>query len=161
MDAQALEQITAIADPIERARAISRAIAAEQRMVTELARLRRARALEYFVEALASDVADVQGGTTAEGIHLGAMAGTVDVLQRCFAGVETRGDTLRLDPYWPPSLGTLQLRVRYRELPLDLRISGETVRVTAGIGRQAAVRLCCRGQVAVVGPGEALTLPAV
>lgn len=41
MDAQVLEQITAIADPIERARAISRAIAAEQRMVTELARLRR------------------------------------------------------------------------------------------------------------------------
>jgi DNA-binding GntR family transcriptional regulator len=41
VDAQALERITAIADPIERARAISRAIAAEQRMVTELARLRR------------------------------------------------------------------------------------------------------------------------
>lgn len=126
-----------------------------------LARLRRARALEYFVEALASDVADVQGGTTAEGIHLGAMAGSVDVLQRCFAGVETRGDTLWLDPYWPPSLGTLHLRVRYRELPLDLRISGESVRVTAGAGRQAAVRLCCRGEVAVVGPGEVLTLPAV
>ena len=50
--------------------------------------------MSCFVEALRSDVADVQGGTTAEGIHLAAMAGTVDVLQRCFAGVETRGDVL-------------------------------------------------------------------
>ena len=37
-----------------------------------------------FLNALYSDVADMQGGTTAEGIHLGAMAGTIDVVQRCF-----------------------------------------------------------------------------
>lgn len=41
MDPRTLEQITAVADPIERARVISRAIAAEQRTITELARLRR------------------------------------------------------------------------------------------------------------------------
>jgi hypothetical protein len=29
-----------------------------------------------------------QGGTTAEGIHLGAIAGTVDLLQRCYSGLE-------------------------------------------------------------------------
>src|SRR5262249_43706092 len=55
-----------------------------------LARSSREMAVERFIEALRSDVADVQGGTTAEGIHLAAMAGTVDVLQRCFAGVELR-----------------------------------------------------------------------
>ena len=53
-----------------------------------LARAHRERAVELFIDALRSDVADVQGGTTAEGIHLAAMAGTVDVLQRCFAGLE-------------------------------------------------------------------------
>jgi alpha,alpha-trehalase len=30
-------------------------------------------------EALDSDLADMQRGTTPEGIHLGAMAGTVDL----------------------------------------------------------------------------------
>ena len=39
-----------------------------------------------FREALESDINDVQGGTTAEGIHLGAMAGTVDLVQRCYGG---------------------------------------------------------------------------
>ena len=49
-------------------------------------------------KALYSDVADVQGGTTAEGVHLGAMAGTVDAMFRVFNGIETRDDTLWLNP---------------------------------------------------------------
>lgn len=35
---------------------------------------------ELLGEALMSDIKDVQGGTTEEGIHLGAMAGTLDLL---------------------------------------------------------------------------------
>jgi trehalose/maltose hydrolase-like predicted phosphorylase len=35
-----------------------------------------------FREALESDICDIQGGTTHEGIHLGAMAGTVDIVQQ-------------------------------------------------------------------------------
>ncbi|QSB16799.1 glycoside hydrolase family 65 protein [Natronosporangium hydrolyticum] len=125
-----------------------------------LARNHRAQALEYFVEALESDLADIQGGTTAEGIHLAAMAGSVDVLQRCFAGVETRGDTLWLNPYWPPQLGTLEFDIQYREHPLRLRITGETIRVAAGPGRRPPIRLRCRGEVALLGPGEAVEFPA-
>ena len=41
-----------------------------------------------------SDIADSQQGTTAEGIHLGAMAGSVDILQRCYTGKAGRNDTL-------------------------------------------------------------------
>ena len=45
-----------------------------------LARADRPGSWDVFTEALVTDVADIQGGTTPEGIHLGAMAGTVDVL---------------------------------------------------------------------------------
>jgi trehalose/maltose hydrolase-like predicted phosphorylase len=38
--------------------------------------------MRYFEEALQSDLSDIQHGTTAEGIHLGAMAGTLDLVQR-------------------------------------------------------------------------------
>ena len=48
-----------------------------------LPRANRERAFDEFVEALRSDVADVQGGTTAEGMHLAAMAGTV--AHACYA----------------------------------------------------------------------------
>lgn len=51
-----------------------------------LARANRDRAVEFFDCVLQSDVADIGGGTTAEGIHLGAMAGSVDLLQRCSPG---------------------------------------------------------------------------
>ena len=36
--------------------------------------------MTFFAEALQSDVCDIQHGTTAEGVHLGAMAGTVDLV---------------------------------------------------------------------------------
>jgi trehalose/maltose hydrolase-like predicted phosphorylase len=69
-----------------------------------LARSDRPRAITYFAEALQSDVSDVQQGTTPEGAHLGAMAGTVDLVQRVSTGIEIAGDTLRLDPRLPQGL---------------------------------------------------------
>ena len=66
-----------------------------------MARSNRPRAMRYFAEALQSDVSDIQQGTTAEGIHLGAMAGTADLLQRTTTGIEVTGDVLRLNPGCP------------------------------------------------------------
>src|SRR5690606_30764578 len=63
-----------------------------------LARSDRSRAMAFFAEALQSDVSDIQGGTTAEGIHLGAMAGTVDLIQRVCTGIEVRDGVLRRQP---------------------------------------------------------------
>jgi trehalose/maltose hydrolase-like predicted phosphorylase len=121
-----------------------------------LARANRDRALERFVEALRSDVADVQGGTTAEGIHLAAMAGTIDVLQRCFAGVELRDDVLWLDPFWPKSLGTLEFSILYRDHVITLSIADHTVRVSSGPGTSPPVRVGCRGRLRDLGPGQSL-----
>ncbi|MFG1694933.1 pyridoxamine 5'-phosphate oxidase family protein [Nonomuraea sp. NPDC049309] len=79
-----------------------------------LARLDRERSWEFFIEALQSDLKDVQGGTTAEGIHLGAMGGTLDLLQRCYLGLEPRRDGLYLDPLLPDRLGEVSMPVCYR-----------------------------------------------
>jgi trehalose/maltose hydrolase-like predicted phosphorylase len=124
-----------------------------------LARAHRHRALEYFGEALSSDIADIQGGTTEEGIHLAAMAGSLDVVQRCFAGIEIRGDTLWLNPYWPAELGVLELTIRYRGHPLLLHIAGNQVRVTANGGARSPISISCRDQVIVLQPGEAVSMP--
>ncbi|WP_027945541.1 glycoside hydrolase family 65 protein [Amycolatopsis taiwanensis] len=124
-----------------------------------LARANRDRALEFFRRALESDVTDIQGGTTPEGIHLAAMAGSVDLLQRCFSGLETRGDRLLLNPYWPQPLGVLELSLRYREHPLVLRISENRVDVAAGAGMQRAIEIACRGQLARLHPGSTVHFP--
>ncbi|KUI40802.1 hypothetical protein AU198_15715 [Mycobacterium sp. GA-1199] len=51
-----------------------------------------------FGDLLKSDVDDIQGGTTSEGVHLAAMAGSVDLMHRCFTGLELRGNRLVLSP---------------------------------------------------------------
>jgi trehalose/maltose hydrolase-like predicted phosphorylase len=87
-----------------------------------LARSDRPRAMDFFAEALQSDVSDVQQGTTAEGVHLGAMAGTVDLLQRVSTGIEVRGDVLRLNPELPREMERLDMHIRYRGHSLDLTL---------------------------------------
>ncbi|MFE4609953.1 glycoside hydrolase family 65 protein [Streptomyces niveus] len=95
-----------------------------------LARARRNEAWAYAEEALIGDVADIQGGTTGEGIHLGAMAGTLDFVQRCLTGLETRDDGLWLDPAPLPQLSKFHVRVRYlNHRDVDLRIRARRVRI--------------------------------
>lgn len=55
-------------------------------------------AWRYCKEALLSDIADIQGGTTGEGIHLGAMGGTLDLVERQAVGVDPLPDGLHIAP---------------------------------------------------------------
>ena len=94
-----------------------------------LARSDRPRAMIYFAEALQSDVSDIQQGTTEEGVHLGAMAGTVDLIQRVLTGAQITGDVLRFSPQLPERLERLDLSMRYRGHSLDLTLTRETFKV--------------------------------
>jgi trehalose/maltose hydrolase-like predicted phosphorylase len=126
-----------------------------------LARAHREHALEYFERALRSDVADLQGGTTAEGVHLGAMAGCVDLLQRCFAGLETRQEALWFNPHWPTRYGRLGFTVQYRGHQLTVEVTGREVRVSADPGSAAGVRVGCGEEVRVLVPGDTAVFHAV
>lgn len=124
-----------------------------------LARANRDRALEFFQQALKSDVSDIQGGTTSEGVHLAAMAGTVDLMQRCFTGLETRSDRLILSPYWPESLGVLVIPIHYRGLHLHLRVSGKGVIISVDPRHAAGIDVECRGRVVKLMPGTTVRFP--
>ena len=56
---------------------------------------------------------DLQGGTTPEGIHLGAMAGSLDLVQRGFAGIEVLDEVLWIKPNLPDTIKRINLRVKY------------------------------------------------
>ncbi|CAN5429459.1 beta-phosphoglucomutase family hydrolase [soil metagenome] len=79
-----------------------------------LAMLDRSTAWSEFREALDADLDDTQGGTTGQGIHLGAMAGTVDILLRTFTGMRMGADALVFRPRLPGALGRLTFELRYR-----------------------------------------------
>ena len=127
-----------------------------------LARSNRAQALTYFAEALQSDVADIQQGTTREGIHLGAMAGTVDLVLRVSTGIEVTGDMLRLNPSMPEELDRLDLRIRYRGHTLDLRLTRDALIVRSRDRHAPPIRLGFRDTVEEFAGGATRTfaLPA-
>ncbi len=125
-----------------------------------LARANRDRAMEFFEQVLKSDVADIQGGTTSEGIHLAAMAGSVDLIQRCLTGLETRGDRMVLSPNWPDSLGALGFPVHYRGHHVHIRVSGKGAEVSVGPRNVPPVVIECRGRVEKLMPGCTVRFPS-
>jgi alpha,alpha-trehalase len=95
-----------------------------------MARSDRKRSWSFFLKALQSDIDDIQGGTTQEGIHLGAMAGSVNILQEAFLGIKTRGNILWVNPELPEVLEKLEMQVRYRGSTLDFETTQDMCRIT-------------------------------
>jgi beta-phosphoglucomutase family hydrolase len=96
-----------------------------------LARIDPLRAWRVFRDALGADLDDTQGGTTSEGIHLGAMAGTIDIITRSFAGLRTQEDTLALDPRLPRELRRAKFQIQHRGQRIDVSLRADSLRLTA------------------------------
>lgn len=122
-----------------------------------LARSDRAGSWKLFTEALKSDVSDTQGGTTAEGIHLGAMAGTEDLIQRGYTGLECRDDVLWLNPCLPDKMRSLKLRIRYRGQSLELEVTQEQLRISALHGTAEVVQIGFANKIYRLAAGEVQT----
>jgi alpha,alpha-trehalase len=118
-----------------------------------LARLDRRRSWELFVQALESDVVDIQRGTTHEGIHLGSMAGTLDLVQRCFAGVAPRGGVLWIDPALPDELPVLEFQIHYRGHRIAIRLTRTLARVSVVPALAPPIRVGFGGEVVELGGG--------
>ncbi|WP_338243768.1 glycoside hydrolase family 65 protein [Aurantiacibacter hainanensis] len=123
-----------------------------------LARIDRSQSWTLLREALESDVADTQGGTTAEGIHLGAMAGTVDLVQRGQTGLEIREAFFRLDPHLSEDMQDLSLRLRYRGHWLELEFGCETLTMTAPDGWSGPESIMIGNDTFAFGAGAKLDL---
>ncbi|MEU6378761.1 glycosyl hydrolase family 65 protein [Streptomyces sp. NPDC046909] len=127
-----------------------------------LARARRAEAWKYCQEALQGDIADVQGGTTGEGIHLGAMAGTLDLVQRGLTGLETRDGALWLDPVPLPELSSYGFALRYQgHWGVRLRLQRERLEIAVPSSDASPIDVRLPGRTVTLRPGETgqLSLP--
>ncbi len=118
-----------------------------------LARLDPEQTWRFLVRALESDIADVQGGTTAEGIHLGAMAGTVDIVQRCLTGMRARGEVLRFDPALPPEIKQLRFSVHYRGHRIEVMLAEDHMRISSRPGAARPIKILVRDELVELEPG--------
>jgi trehalose/maltose hydrolase-like predicted phosphorylase len=112
---------------------------------------------ERFLVALYSDVRDIQGGTTKEGIHLGVMAGTVDLVQRAYTGAEIRDGVLYFAPTLTDRLDGLSFPMQVHGTPIRVSLTADelTVVITGGFSR--AIRIGIGDDVRELGAGERCT----
>lgn len=113
------------------------------------------RSWANFREALTSDVDDIQGGTTQAGIHLGAMAGTVDLVQRCYLGVNVRDDVLWFDPRLPQQLEGVAVGLLFRGIWIDISLAGGTLTLSTRPTASGPMRVGLLDRVIELQPGEA------
>ena len=118
------------------------------------ARRDRRASWELFARGLHGDVDEVRGGTTAEGIHLGAMAATIDVIQRCYTGLEMRQDVLYFNPVIPAELGSVAFDIRYRGHLLHLEFTTEVARVHVDLAEGAPITVDITDLTRTLLPGE-------
>jgi len=121
-----------------------------------LARRDRVRSWKLFTQALESDISDIQGGTTPEGIHLGAMAGCVSMIQDGYTGMETRGNVLWFNPCLPDELGRLRMQIRYRGHNLSIEITRYKLTITACRATEEPIKIGYNEEVHLLEEGHTL-----
>jgi HAD superfamily hydrolase (TIGR01509 family) len=124
-----------------------------------LAMLNQSIAWTEFREALDADLDDTQGGTTGHGIHLGAMAGTVDVLLRTFTGIKVRADALIFQPRAPGALRGLAFEVVYRGRRIAVTMSQRSLSLRSYAAAGDGVEVVVNGTAAQLKGGNALEFP--
>lgn len=92
-----------------------------------------------YQEALSSDYHDIQGGTTAEGIHTGVMAATIYVTLTTYAGIDIKEDLLSIRPNLPKQWSDIRFTMEQKGIVYQLTISTETVRICASQDTQLRV----------------------
>ena len=124
-----------------------------------LDRIDRSKAWQMFCEALESDISDIQDGTTSEGIHLGAMAGTVDIVLRHYAGIDTSEGVMAFYPRLPEQLTHFHTRLLHRCQWYELDISRDSFRLSIDDGSGGAVKVNINGEIHELELGSTHTFP--
>jgi trehalose/maltose hydrolase-like predicted phosphorylase len=122
-----------------------------------LAPIEPERSWERFLVALESDIGDIQGGTTKEGIHLGVMAGTIDLVQHAYTGARIRDGVLHFAPILTDRLDGLSFPMQVHGTPIRVTVgrSELTVVITGGYSRPIKVGI--GDDIRELGAGERCT----
>ena len=105
-----------------------------------LAEIDPKRSWEFFERSLLIDIDASNSRSAEEGLHLGAMAGTLDVLQRHYLGLRIGPEGLRLSPMPPARLGPVRMRLAQDTSLLSLAWDGTRLRFAADASNAAPLR---------------------
>ncbi len=94
----------------------------------------------YLRDVLESDMHDIQGGTTQEGIHVGVMGGSIELFLKCFAGLSIDEDRIGINPKLPQAWRRVRFHVRYKNIWFDMTLTQDKVRVIAEPLREGSLQ---------------------
>jgi len=96
---------------------------------------------KLYFEALQSDFTDIQGGTTAEGIHAGVMGGTVLMVIKTFAGINLKKEYLKINPSLPKNWNSVKFSIWYKNnfYTIDLSHKQLKIKINSKISKEVKI----------------------
>ncbi len=99
-----------------------------------------------YLDALRSDLVDIQGGTTGEGVHCGVMAGTVYDVITTYAGLDLKGEVPELNPSLPAHWKGLDFRFTFRETYFKVSVSQHNLKISGKNEGKKKIKIHLCGQ---------------
>lgn len=124
-----------------------------------MARLDPQASWSYFRQSMGIDLEAPAKGGTLEGVHLGAMAGSLDVLQRHYLGIRPEIDSLHVFPAPPAALGDVEIALHYRKARLRVVLEGNHLFVHADAANLHDTLIRHTDGLDTLPAGACLTLP--
>ncbi len=112
----------------------------------------------YFRETLHVDLHARSDRGVREGVHLGAMSGSLDTLQRHYLGIRPTPEGLRVFPAIPPSLPDLSLGLVFRGARIGVWLEAGKLGIESESSNNRPVDIIHAGATETLGPGETLVL---
>lgn len=112
----------------------------------------------YYRQALHTDIGPGASGSSHEGVHLGAMAGTWDVLQRFYLGLRLEPGRVAIDPHPPAALDEVSTAVWLQGRRLTLHLRGRHLHVSLEPAAAQALTLWHHGEPRRLAPGGTVAL---
>lgn len=120
-----------------------------------LAQLDAEESWRIYRGALCPDEESGHSGTD-EGIHLGAMAATLDILQRRYLGIVPGADAIAIDPAPPAGLGRVRMELLYHSGVFAITLGDGRLVASADPANPAPVDIRHRGRTEPLRPGGKL-----
>ncbi|MEE9461495.1 MAG: beta-phosphoglucomutase family hydrolase [Bacteroidales bacterium] len=111
-------------------------------------------AWEMYMEALSSDYVDIQGGTTAEGIHAGVMGSTLLFVIQSIAGIHFRDAVLSVNPVLPPGWKKIKFNFAFRKKYYTFEIFREKIRISVDALDDQLIEIEIAGRIHGLVPGK-------
>jgi trehalose/maltose hydrolase-like predicted phosphorylase len=111
-------------------------------------------AWEMYMEALSSDYVDIQGGTTAEGIHAGVMGSTLMFVIQSVAGIHFRDEILAVNPALPAGWKKISFNFAFRKKYYTFDIFSEKMAISVDTPDDQLVEIEIAGKIYGLAPGE-------